>query len=210
MTSVNSNVLTAEEQLESPMLAGDFDELDDFSSCDKNGRLDWVIRMLAQKKDELHRYKARLEQANRELVNTNHALSVLASRIDQNRQRSMEKFAVVIASQILPALDEIQHCKTPEGLRHQIDVVKVILKRLLPDSENDSGSIPVLSKQELRVAIMIRNGLKTSDIARLLFLSDFTVKTHRRNIRKKLGIRQGANLSSALKLKLGESHNCSD
>jgi len=88
--------------------------------------------------------------------------------------------------------------------------VKIILKRLLPDYENDPSAIPVLSKQELRVAIMIRNGCKTPDIARVLRVSHYTVNTHRRTIRKKLGMRKGEDLPSALKLKFGESHARSD
>jgi DNA-binding CsgD family transcriptional regulator len=58
---------------------------------------------------------------------------------------------------------------------------------------------------ELRVAVMIKGGFGSEDIARLLYLSPHTVKTHRRSIRKKLGIRNSKiNLSSFLKFKLGK------
>ena len=55
------------------------------------------------------------------------------------------------------------------------------------------------------MAVMIKGGFGSEDIARLLHLSPHTVKTHRRSIRKKLGIRNSKNdLSSYLKFKLGK------
>jgi DNA-binding CsgD family transcriptional regulator len=170
---------------------------------------DLAIRTLALKEEELNRSKMNLEHVNRELVRTNHALSVLASRIKEGRQELMKEIAVTIASRILPAIDEIAQCRRPESLMLQLDVVRVLVKGLLPHSTESSSIIPALSRGEMRVAIMIKNDLKTSDIARLLYVSEDTVKTHRRNIRKKLGIRNcEINLSSALKLKMGNTADC--
>jgi DNA-binding CsgD family transcriptional regulator len=45
-----------------------------------------------------------------------------------------------------------------------------------------------MSFRELRVALMIGNDMTTEEIAAQLCISPETVKTHRRNIRKKLGI----------------------
>jgi DNA-binding CsgD family transcriptional regulator len=46
-----------------------------------------------------------------------------------------------------------------------------------------------LSLSELRIASMIKHGMATEEIARLLYVSPDTVKTHRRNIRRKLRIK---------------------
>ena len=57
-----------------------------------------------------------------------------------------------------------------------------------------------LSSMELRVALMIKRGFDSEEIARLLHISPDTIKTHRRSIRKKLGIRNSKiNLSFCLK-----------
>ena len=45
-----------------------------------------------------------------------------------------------------------------------------------------------LSARELRTALMIKNGMTNQEIASQLHLALETVKAHRRNIRKKLGI----------------------
>jgi DNA-binding CsgD family transcriptional regulator len=48
--------------------------------------------------------------------------------------------------------------------------------------------IPALSAREMRLAVMIKNGMSSEEIASSLHISPETVKTHRRNIRKKLGL----------------------
>jgi len=45
-----------------------------------------------------------------------------------------------------------------------------------------------LSPAELAVAAMIRNGLSTKEIAQLRCISPTTVRRHRENIRRKLGL----------------------
>jgi DNA-binding NarL/FixJ family response regulator len=45
-----------------------------------------------------------------------------------------------------------------------------------------------LTSQELRIISMIRQGMTNDEIADQLYIAPTTVKTHRRNIRKKLGL----------------------
>jgi DNA-binding NarL/FixJ family response regulator len=85
-------------------------------------------------------------------------------------------------------------------------VIKSHLGELTSDAPASSGVMAALSKTELRVAILIRNGYKTLEISRLLHLSDLTVKTHRKNIRKKLQISHSKiNLATYLRMKLAKS-----
>jgi len=57
----------------------------------------------------------------------------------------------------------------------------------------------------LRIASMIKNGISSEEIARHLYISPSTVKTHRRNIRKKLNIHNsGMNLRAYLESQLGK------
>ena len=51
-----------------------------------------------------------------------------------------------------------------------------------------------LSSRELEIIVLMKQGLATSEIATALFLSEETVKTHRKNIYFKLGINNLANL----------------
>jgi PAS domain S-box-containing protein len=169
-------------------------------------RLETTSRMLAKKQEELDRYKANLERVNRELVHTNKALSVMARSIDRKSQHMVQQITHAVTSKILPALEVLESVDLPEKYRVQIEVIRSHLEELTSDTPTSSGGMAALSKTELRVAILIRNGYKTLEISRLLHLSDLTVKTHRKNIRKKLQIRHSKiNLATYLKMKLLKS-----
>jgi DNA-binding CsgD family transcriptional regulator len=52
---------------------------------------------------------------------------------------------------------------------------------------------------------MIKNGFSSEQIARVLYTSPHTIKTHRRSIRKKLKLQNAeVNLASYLRSKLGK------
>lgn len=55
-----------------------------------------------------------------------------------------------------------------------------------------SASVPVLSARERRVAMELARGRQTEEIAELLCISPHTVRTHVRNIKRKLGARTSA------------------
>jgi len=163
---------------------------------------------LERKQNELLRHRLDLEKANKELVQTNTALSVLARNIDKKRDEAEKKIAQNISSQIIPLVKEIQTDKIPESSRAKLEVLTAYLMDLTPDSAKGHDIIVSLSSMELRVAVMIKNGFSSDDIARLLYISPHTVKTHRRNIRKKLRIKNSqVNLASYLRLKLGKMSN---
>lgn len=57
-----------------------------------------------------------------------------------------------------------------------------------------SSSIPSLSRREKEIARLIVDSYSTKDIAAKLFISEGTVETHRKNILRKLGVKNVAGL----------------
>jgi PAS domain S-box-containing protein len=160
---------------------------------------------LENKQKELSAHKVHIERVNKELVQTNTALSVLARNIDKKRDDLERKIARIVSSQIMPAIDELREDRLSEKSLAKLDVLAAYVDDLASGATNSHDVIVSLSPMELRVAVMIKGGFGSEDIARLLHLSPHTVKTHRRSIRKKLGIRNSKiNLSSYLKFKLGK------
>jgi PAS domain S-box-containing protein len=164
-----------------------------------------IAEKLERNEKELLRHKFDLEQANKELVQTNTALSVLARNIDKKRDSVEKKIAQTVTSQIIPLVDELHSDKIPEKSHAKLEVIKAYLNDLTPEATKAHDIIVSLSTMELRVAVMIKNGFSSLDIARLLHISPHTVKTHRRSIRRKLHIsNSNINLASYLRLKLGK------
>ena len=62
------------------------------------------------------------------------------------------------------------------------------IRDLSSDFDNDIKIALALSTTELRVASLIKNGMPNQEIAKHLYITVSTVKTHRRNIRKKLDL----------------------
>jgi PAS domain S-box-containing protein len=166
-----------------------------------------IAEKLEDKQKELLCHKLDLEKANRELVQTNTALSVLARNIDRKKDNLEKKIAQTISAQILPIIAEIKKDKIPEKSRVKIDVLEAYLNDLTPNAAKSHDVIISLSTMELRIAMMVKNGFTSEEIARLLHISTHTVKTHRRSIRKKLNIKNSnINLTSFLKLKLNKAN----
>jgi DNA-binding CsgD family transcriptional regulator len=163
-----------------------------------------VTKKLEGKQKELIRHRLDLEKANKELFQTNTALSVLARNIDRKRDEVEKKIAQSISSQIMPLLEEIKYDNIPEKTRAKLDVLEAYLNDLTPKAVRGHDIIISLSAMELRVGMMIKNGFSSEEIARLMHISPHTVKTHRKSIRRKLNIKNAdINLASYLKLKLG-------
>jgi tetratricopeptide (TPR) repeat protein/DNA-binding CsgD family transcriptional regulator len=59
-------------------------------------------------------------------------------------------------------------------------------------------SFPDLTPTEVRICVLIKLNFSTREIAQTLFTSPLTVKTHRTHIRRKLGIKNGEDLSVVL------------
>jgi DNA-binding CsgD family transcriptional regulator len=162
---------------------------------------------LEKKKEELLRHKMDLERANRELVQTNTALSVLARNIDRSHSEFEQKIAGIVSSRILPVIEELRHARIPEKSLAALDVMSTYLSDLTPGSTKSHEVVVSLSPMEMRVAVMIKKGFSSNQIGRLLHISLDTVKTHRRSIRRKLGLcNSSINLASYLKFKIGEQY----
>jgi len=156
------------------------------------------------KHNDLLLHKSELEKVNRELVDTNKALSVLARNIDRKREDVQKQIATTVNSKILPIIEELRNDQPLMKHQAELDILRSYLKELTPDLQNGAGVIFALSATELRVAAMIKNGLTSQQIAVTLHVSLDTVKTHRKNIRKKLKLSNSqVNLATYLRAKMG-------
>jgi FixJ family two-component response regulator len=137
---------------------------------------------------DLMAHKSMLEQLNRQLADTNTALSVLAKNIDGKRQEVEGEIVTKIKSFILPIVEKLQVENSLRPYRSELSALIDFIDEVASKQGNGKQIAAVLSASEFRIASLIKNGLTTQAIADHLCVSPGTVKTHRKNIRKKLGI----------------------
>ncbi len=151
------------------------------------------------------RYKMRNQtalQTNRELMEDNKALKVLAKNLDIIKQETEERLLKTIQSHIYPLVDDLRHSNTKsvmkmasEGLHLKIDELCQTLSKA-PPLEFDR----YLTAAESKVAVLIKERQRSKEIAKKLKISEATVKTHRKNIRRKLNIQNArVNLANYLR-----------
>lgn len=77
------------------------------------------------------------------------------------------------------------------GIGHLSDFHQIDLK---PEPKKMIRSPKGLSKRELEVLRLVAQGYSSKEIAELLFLSSYTIRTHRKNIMSKTTAKNGSEL----------------
>jgi len=151
----------------------------------------------------LRKAKSELENANSQLWETNNALSVLARNLERMRAECEKRITQRTRTVIMPIVERLQQDRNLERYRTDFELLVRYIEDLTSDLASDVKIAESLSVTELRIASMIKNGISSEEIARHLYISPSTVKTHRRNIRKKLDIHNsGINLRAYLESQL--------
>jgi len=146
-----------------------------------------------------------LAKLNKQLIATNRALSVLAKNLDTTQKESEKRVVRKIRSYIIPIIEKLRQDKNIERYRSDFDLLASYIRDLTSELADDLKIALSLSTTEARVASLIRDGLSNQEIATHLYITLATVKTHRRNIRRKLDLHNsGINLKAYMKSELGK------
>ncbi len=116
--------------------------------------------------------------------------NVLASIHTETESRRAE-LASGISRFLKPALERMAREQNPQSRQAAASLIRSQLDALIApegDGELEEG-LARLTLAELRVCRLIQAGHRSKEIADLLHISPETVQTHRRSIRRKLGLR---------------------
>jgi len=140
-----------------------------------------------------------LSKQNLILEQKNIALRELMEQVNEERARMEEQILANVEKLLMPLVGRLKSMSTQMSLT-VVNLIEEGLRDLTSKFGKDiSSKINKLSKRELEICNMVKNGLSSKEIARILAISDRSVSTHRRNIRKKLGITNDkVNLASFL------------
>ena len=149
---------------------------------------------------DVKRAEVMLSRRATELEEANTALRVFLRQKDQDRAEIEEKVLSNVQELIMPNVEKLKNSTLREDQKNCLDTIESNLRDIMsPLSYTLSSKYLNLTPSEIHIAKNIKQGRSTKEIAGFLNLSVNTIKFHRANIRKKLGIKnQKSNLRSYL------------
>ena len=150
-------------------------------------------RSLERKEEELKRQTDKLARLNT-------ALQVLVEHREQEIKETESGVLNTLERLVRPYLRDLEGTRLDDEQRTYLEIISSNLEKITsPLTKKLATWQRLLSPAELRVADLVRNGVRTKEMAQLLGVSDNAVAFHRKNIRRKLGVaNQKINLVSYL------------
>jgi len=131
-----------------------------------------------------------LEFQKSNLEETNIALQVLLEKRQEDKKEIADNVMTNVKELVTPYLDKIKRTKLNDQQEAILSIIESNLNEIIsPFARKMSLKYLNLTPTEIQVANLIRNGSDSKVIAELLNLSPQTIYNHRKNIRKKFGLR---------------------
>ena len=139
--------------------------------------------------EAIGRHAAALTEEKRRQEELDITLRTVLSTIHAERDSRRDELSSHIRRVLLPALEQIGKEPDAAARRSMIQLVRGSLLPLIDGDDRARDGLDKLTLAELKVCRLVRAGHSSKEIAGLLNISPETVQTHRRNIRRKLGLR---------------------
>ena len=158
------------------------------------------ITALKLAEEALRESEAALQDKQESLEETNIAMGVLLKKRDEDKKNIEDNVLTNVKELIAPIFKKIKKTKLDDQQKTFLSIIESNLNEIIsPFTRRMSLKYLNLTPAEIKIANLIRHGSPTKEIAELLNLSPRTVETHRKNIRRKIGLEgQRANLRSHL------------
>lgn len=131
-----------------------------------------------------------LETRAVDLEEINTALKVLLKKREQDKTDLEKKVLINIKELVMPYLEKLKRSTLNRRQNTYLNIMESNLKDLVsPFGRSLSLNHLNLTHKEMEVANLVKYGKTTKEIADLLNLSARTIESHRKNVRKKLGIK---------------------
>lgn len=161
-------------------------------------RVSGVMMHMKSQEDLQEAHKA-LQTEHQALQEMNIALRAVLSRLEEEKQEIRSSILANIQKILMPIVLQLELDVTGRQ-RSYVTLLRQNLQEIASPFLNQIYRDHVeLSPAEIAISTMIRNGLSSKEIAQLRCISPATVRRHRENIRRKLGLQnRKANLVTFL------------
>ena len=154
---------------------------------------------------ELQETNQQLTLERQALQEANTALRLVLARIEQEKQEIHRDIKINVEKILMPILDGLATQLPPAQVKY-VEMLQTNLEEITsPFISQLSLSFHSLTPTEIAICNMIRNGMRTKEIAEMRGVSEATINRHRENIRRKLKItNQDVNLATFLESSMWE------
>ncbi len=185
-------------------------ELDIFPLKDEKGN---IFAYVGHQRDITERKKAevalqkshdelelRVRERTSELQEKNIALKVLLKQREEDKNELEQNILSNIKSLVQPHIIKLKRNNSNFEDNSYLNLIESNLEDIVsPFSQKLSSNYMSFSSKEIQIANLIKEGKKDKEIMEIMDMAIDTVKAHRKNIRKKLGITgTGTNLRNKL------------
>jgi len=139
------------------------------------------------------------------LQESNTALRIVLARIEQEKQEIHRDIKMNVDKILTPILNALA-LQLPPPQKKYIEMLQINLEEITsPFISKLSLSYHSMTPTEIAICNMIRNGMRTKEIADMRGVSEATINRHREKIRRKLKItNQDVNLATCLQSSMWE------
>jgi len=154
---------------------------------------------------ELQETNRQLTLERKALQESNTAMRIVLARIEQEKQEIHQDIKTNVDKILMPILQALT-LQLPPTQKKYVEMLQANLEEITsPFISHLSSSYHSLTPTEIAICDMIRNGLRTKEIAQIRGISAATINRHRENIRRKLKITNSeANLATYLQSSMWE------
>lgn len=154
---------------------------------DLDGRMYWSL--IVRDDTNQKAMEKQLRDEKQQIEEMNLTLKTVMKSIEQDRRDFENRVAAKIKTSLLPGLKKIDAASEASVRRSYLAILEEQLVSLTAGFEKElDPNLLKLSRTEIEVCRLIQAGCSGKDVCNAMKLSFDTVQTHRRNIRRKLGL----------------------
>lgn len=148
---------------------------------------------------ELQETNRQLTLERKALQESNTAMRIVLTRIEQEKQEIHRDITMNVEKVLMPILQALSQQLSPSHKKY-VEILQTNLEEITSPFINQlSHSYRSLTPTEIGICNMIRNGMRTKEIAEARSVSTATINRHREKIRRKLNVvNQDVNLATFL------------
>ena len=142
-----------------------------------------VEEALRESREELQEQKQGLEEANI-------ALKVLLKHRENDKLELEKNVLTNVKTLVLPYVEKLKEVPLKPRNKTLVEIIENHLKDIIsPLLQKFSNAKIILTPQEIKVVALIKDGKSSKEISDILTISETTVNFHRKNLRKKFGLK---------------------